>query len=119
MVGPMVDLPAHDGPFLRWEEGAVSCALTCTFRWWEREIFGGCAAAPGVCSECSQSALKVQLATCVRGECGPELPILMRRCRQVTCSRFAEKLLNFIIAEVIRHHETIAEEAVTSEGTSS
>ncbi|MER7734164.1 chorismate mutase [Streptomyces erythrochromogenes] len=32
---------------------------------------------------------------------------------------FAEKLLNFIIAEVIRHHEVIAEEAVTSEGTSS
>ncbi|MCP3817265.1 chorismate mutase [Streptomyces sp. A3M-1-3] len=26
---------------------------------------------------------------------------------------FAEKLLNFIIAEVIRHHETLAEEAVT------
>ncbi|MFD8577322.1 chorismate mutase [Streptomyces virginiae] len=29
---------------------------------------------------------------------------------------FAEKLLNFIIAEVIRHHETIAEGAVTSNG---
>ncbi|MYR28635.1 MULTISPECIES: chorismate mutase [unclassified Streptomyces] len=30
---------------------------------------------------------------------------------------FAEKLLNFIVAEVIRHHERIAEEAVTrSEG---
>jgi chorismate mutase len=28
---------------------------------------------------------------------------------------FAEKLLNFIIAEVIRHHETIAESALTSE----
>ncbi|WP_049569069.1 chorismate mutase [Streptomyces sp. SBT349] len=29
---------------------------------------------------------------------------------------FAEKLLNFIIAEVIRHHETLASEAVTSSG---
>lgn len=29
---------------------------------------------------------------------------------------FAEKLLNFIIAEVIRHHERIADEAVTSSG---
>lgn len=29
---------------------------------------------------------------------------------------FAEKLLNFIIAEVIRHHETIAEKVMT-EGT--
>lgn len=30
---------------------------------------------------------------------------------------FAEKLLNFIIAEVIRHHETIANGSVTREGT--
>ncbi|MFI9598850.1 chorismate mutase [Streptomyces sp. NPDC052043] len=30
---------------------------------------------------------------------------------------FAEKFLNFIIAEVIRHHERIAEDAVTSEDT--
>ncbi|MEV1008859.1 chorismate mutase [Streptomyces sp. NPDC049881] len=29
---------------------------------------------------------------------------------------FAEKLLNFIIAEVIRHHETIAGRAVTGGG---
>ncbi len=29
---------------------------------------------------------------------------------------FAEKLLNFIIAEVIRHHETIAGEAATRDG---
>ncbi|MFD4986891.1 chorismate mutase [Streptomyces sp. NPDC058374] len=29
---------------------------------------------------------------------------------------FAEKLLTFIIAEVIRHHERIADEAVTGEG---
>ncbi|CAM5494619.1 Chorismate mutase OS=Streptomyces glaucescens OX=1907 GN=SGLAU_09140 PE=4 SV=1 [Streptomyces glaucescens] len=28
---------------------------------------------------------------------------------------FAEKLLNFIIAEVIRHHERIAEDAVSGE----
>jgi chorismate mutase len=31
---------------------------------------------------------------------------------------FAEKFLNFIIAEVIRHHERIAEESVTSDGIS-
>ncbi|MEY6569563.1 chorismate mutase [Streptomyces albidoflavus] len=30
---------------------------------------------------------------------------------------FAEKLLNFIVAEVIRHHERIAEEVVGVEGT--
>ncbi|MCH0555779.1 chorismate mutase [Streptomyces sp. MUM 16J] len=30
---------------------------------------------------------------------------------------FAEKFLNFIIAEVIRHHERIADESLTSEGT--
>ncbi|MGW6695575.1 hypothetical protein ACWF62_17545 [Rhodococcus sp. NPDC054953] len=30
---------------------------------------------------------------------------------------FAEKLLNFIIAEVIRHHETIANESVSREET--
>ncbi|GAA2077262.1 chorismate mutase [Streptomyces albiaxialis] len=29
---------------------------------------------------------------------------------------FAEKLLNFIIAEVIRHHESIANETVTGNG---
>ncbi len=29
---------------------------------------------------------------------------------------FAEKLLNFIVAEVIRHHERIADEVVTGEG---
>jgi chorismate mutase len=29
---------------------------------------------------------------------------------------FAEKFLNFIIAEVIRHHETIAENSLTSNG---
>ncbi|MDT0444963.1 MULTISPECIES: chorismate mutase [unclassified Streptomyces] len=29
---------------------------------------------------------------------------------------FAEKLLNFIIAEVIRHHETLASEATTAGG---
>ncbi|MGV9352359.1 chorismate mutase [Streptomyces misionensis] len=31
---------------------------------------------------------------------------------------FAEKFLNFIIAEVIRHHERIAEESLTSDGAS-
>ncbi|MGW7366212.1 chorismate mutase [Streptomyces sp. NPDC054841] len=31
---------------------------------------------------------------------------------------FAEKLLNFIIAEVIRHHEQIADGPVTSNGAS-
>ncbi|MDH2389978.1 MULTISPECIES: chorismate mutase [Streptomyces] len=31
---------------------------------------------------------------------------------------FAEKLLNFIIAEVIRHHEQIAEKPLTSDGAS-
>jgi chorismate mutase len=31
---------------------------------------------------------------------------------------FAEKFLNFIIAEVIRHHERIADGALTSGGTS-
>ncbi len=30
---------------------------------------------------------------------------------------FAEKLLNFIIAEVIRHHERIAEETENASGT--
>ncbi|MBB5932385.1 hypothetical protein FHS34_007895, partial [Streptomyces echinatus] len=30
----------------------------------------------------------------------------------------AEKFLNFIIAEVIRHHESLADEALTSNGTS-
>lgn len=30
---------------------------------------------------------------------------------------FAEKLLNFIIAEVIRHHEQIADGATTNDGT--
>jgi chorismate mutase len=30
---------------------------------------------------------------------------------------FAEKFLNFIIAEVIRHHERIADGVLTSEGT--
>ena len=30
---------------------------------------------------------------------------------------FAEKFLNFIIAEVIRHHEQIADGAMTSGGT--
>ncbi|MEU6109662.1 chorismate mutase [Streptomyces albidoflavus] len=30
---------------------------------------------------------------------------------------FAEKLLNFIVAEVIRHHERIAEEVVAAEDT--
>lgn len=29
---------------------------------------------------------------------------------------FAEKFLNFIIAEVIRHHEQIADSALTSNG---
>jgi chorismate mutase len=29
---------------------------------------------------------------------------------------FAEKFLNFIIAEVIRHHERIAEDSLTSGG---
>jgi chorismate mutase len=33
-------------------------------------------------------------------------------------SQLAEKFLNFIIAEVIRHHEQIADEAVTSNGAS-
>ncbi|WP_230424179.1 chorismate mutase [Streptomyces radicis] len=32
---------------------------------------------------------------------------------------FAEKLLNFIIAEVIRHHETLASESVTGGGSPS
>ena len=31
---------------------------------------------------------------------------------------FAEKFLNFIIAEVIRHHESIADTGVTSGDTS-
>ena len=31
---------------------------------------------------------------------------------------FAEKFLNFIIAEVIRHHETIAENSLTWGGAS-
>jgi chorismate mutase len=31
-------------------------------------------------------------------------------------SQVAEKFLNFIIAEVIRHHERIADEALTSNG---
>jgi chorismate mutase len=31
---------------------------------------------------------------------------------------FAEKLLNFIIAEVIRHHERIADDSLTCTGTS-
>lgn len=30
----------------------------------------------------------------------------------------AEKLLNFIIAEVIRHHEQIADSSLTSDGAS-
>jgi chorismate mutase len=30
---------------------------------------------------------------------------------------FAEKLLNFIIAEVIRHHEQIADGSLTSDAT--
>jgi hypothetical protein len=32
---------------------------------------------------------------------------------------FAEKFLNFIVAEVIRHHERIADSVLTSDGTSS
>lgn len=40
----------------------------------------------------------------------------MRGCR--VASQVAEKFLNFIIAEVIRHHERIAEEALTGDGAS-
>ncbi|CAL9558529.1 hypothetical protein SUDANB171_04569 [Streptomyces sp. enrichment culture] len=65
-----------------------------------------------------------------RLKAGHQLPAAdpAREARQITRLRqlaenahldpaFAEKLLNFIIAEVIRHHETIANESVSREET--